>query len=231
MSATPDLSPPSGSPPPRRLTGPGWVAIFVGVSVFFVLIWTQLQQSKMRGQENRLKTFGEAPEFALRNQRDETVTLESFAGEPWVVNFIFTRCPGPCPMMTSRMLELQQALERSKDTRVRLATISVDPGFDTPEVLAEYARKVKADPERWQFLTGAPEEVEAVVTKGFLQPLAKEPNGMPAHSTRFVLIDPKGQIRGLREGENPEVVANLLMDLGALMREFPEGAAASSPTP
>ncbi len=221
----------AGSSPPRRLTGPGWVAIFVGVAVFFTLVWTQLQQAKIRGQENKLQVLGTVPEFSLQNHRGETATLSSFRGEPWVVNFIFTRCTGPCPMMTSRMLELQQALERSKDTRVRLVTVTVDPEYDTPEVLAEYARKVKAEPQRWQFLTGEPAAVEHVVTQGFLQPLAREPSGLPAHSTRFVLVDSEGRIRSLREGENPEVVANLLMDIGALMREYPTGVATATPTP
>lgn len=211
----------AASPPPRRLSGPGWVAIFVGVAVFFTLVYTQLQQTKARGSHPTLQTLGEVPAFSLQNQRGETVTCDSFRGEPWVVNLVFTRCTGPCPMMTSRMLELQQALDRSKDTRVRLVTISVDPEYDTPEVLAAYANKIKADPARWQFLTGPTPEVENLIVKGLLQPLAEEPDGMPAHSTRFILIDPNGNIRGLRDAENPELVANLLMDLGALIREFP----------
>ena len=215
----------SQSPPPKRFNGLGWVAIFVGVAVMISLVWTQFQQTKKISTE-RLKEFGSVPMFSFTDQDGNKLSRQDLTGSVWVCNFIFTRCPGPCPMMTSRMVELQHALDRAKDDRVRLVTVTVDPEFDTPEVLKDYAQKVKADTKRWSFLTGNREEIEEFVVKGMLQPLAEEPDGLPAHSTRFVIVDPNGKIRSFRDGENPEAVANLLTDIGALMREFP---AASSP--
>jgi len=211
----------SSEPPPKRFSGFGWVAIFVGVAVMFSLVWAQFNQAKQLSTQ-ALKEYGSVPLFSFTDQDGNTVTRRDLEGKVWVCNFIFTRCAGPCPMMTSRMLELQQALGRSKDERVRLVTVTVDPEYDTPDVLRKYADRVKADTERWSFLTGPRDKMEEFVVKGMLQPLAEEPDGMPAHSTRFVMVDPNGKIRSFRDGENPEAVANLLLDIGALMREFPQ---------
>lgn len=218
------------SPPPKRFYGFGWVAIFVGVAVMFSLVWTQFQQMKTRSGST-LKEFGVVPKFELLDQTGANFGNTDLEGFVWVCNFIFTRCPGPCPMMTSRMLELQQALVRTGDSRVKLVTVTVDPAYDTPEILTEYAKKVHANADRWTFLTGAPTAVEEFVVKGMLQPLAEEPDGLPAHSTRFVVVDPNGKIRSFREGENPEVVANLLDDIGSLMREFPATVAKKEANP
>lgn len=207
-------------PPPKRMHGIGWVVIFVGIAVMISLVWTQFQSAQKMSTQ-RLKEFGSVPMFSFTNEQGETVTRRDLDGKVWVCNFVFTRCPGPCPMMTSRMLELQQALKGAKDDRVRLITVTVDPEYDTPEILKEYAEGTRADPERWSFLTGEYDKIEEFVVGGMLQPLAEEPDGLPAHSTRFVIVDPDGKIRSFRDGEHPEAVANLLTDIGALMREFP----------
>ena len=104
---------------------------------------------------------------------------------------------------------------------MELVSITVDPEYDTPEVLKEYGEQVGASPERWKFLTGPKDQIEAVVMKGFLQALAKEPSGAPIHSTRFVLVDRDGWMRGFLDGNDPELAQKLLMDIGDLLREAP----------
>jgi cytochrome oxidase Cu insertion factor (SCO1/SenC/PrrC family) len=106
--------------------------------------------------------------------------------------------------------------EKAKD--VQLVTITVDPEFDTPEVLKKYSERVGGS-DRWHFLTGPKDKVEETVSKGFLQALAKEPSGMPVHSTRFILVDRDGWMRGFQDGNDPEVVQKLLMDIGSVLRE------------
>lgn len=214
-------------PPPRRIVGPGWVAIFVGVAVFFTLVWTQIQQSKARGHEAILQTLGEVPAFSLQDQSGNEITPASLAGAPWILGFISTRCTGSGPMITSRMIELQQILNRAQDTRVRLVSLSLDPEYDTPEKLSTHAAKTGADSTRWHFLTGSPADVQAFVTALFSQVFPESSEPPPAQITQFILVDPNGKIRGVREGENPEAVANLLMDIGALDREFRK----ASPSP
>ena len=122
--------------------------------------------------------------------------------------------------MTSRMAELNQALGgKAKD--VELVSITVDPEYDTPEVLKEYGEQVGATPDRWKFLTGPKDQIETTVMKGFLQALSREPSGAPIHSTRFVLVDRDGWIRGFPDGNDPEIAQKLLMDIGDLLREAP----------
>ena len=122
--------------------------------------------------------------------------------------------------MTSRMAALNQALGgKTKD--VGLVSITVDPEYDTPEVLKEYGEQVGATPDRWKFLTGPKDQIETTVMKGFLQALSREPSGAPIHSTRFVLVDRDGWIRGFPDGNDPEIAQKLLMDIGDLLREAP----------
>lgn len=209
---------PTGEPPPKMMSGMGWVAVFVAVAILFTFAYVQLQSSK-KTQTALLPDLGRVPEFSFVNELSEPLGRDTLKGKVWVANFVFTRCPGPCPMMTSRMLELQQNLQKIEDGSVQLVTFTVDPEYDTPEVLAEYAKKAFADPARWNFATGEPAAMEEFVVKGMLQPLATEPDGSPAHSTRFVVVDEEGRMRAFRDGMDPEVVPKLLTDIGALMRE------------
>lgn len=135
-------------------------------------------------------------DFELTDQSGHAFGLADLAGTPWVASFIFTRCAGPCPRISADMAWLQGRLEES---RARLVTITVDPAYDTPAVLERYAQKFGADPQRWFFLTGTPEEVEDVVRRVFFQPLeVMGPSGEhPTHSTRLVVVDGEGRVRGV----------------------------------
>lgn len=206
--------------PPPRIPRLGWAIAFVVATT--VIAWSYLQfQSAVRSRgpaSPRLERYAEAPKFTLTAQDGSKVTREDLAGSVWVANFVFTRCLGPCPVMTSRMAELNQKLgPRAGD--VKLVTITVDPEHDTPEVLAAYGEKVGADPDRWKFLTGPKDEVLSVVSKGFLQALGTDQEGMPVHTTRFILVDKDGWMRGFQDGNDPEVVQKLLMDIGDVLRE------------
>ena len=156
--------------------------------------------------------FGSLPDFALLDQAGETVTLASLRGEPVVFGAIFTRCYGPCPEITRSMATLQAALA---DTDVRLVSISVDPGHDRPDVLADYASRNGADPERWTFLTGAEEEVHGFVRQGLLMGVARgeagdaidgEAEGLVTHATDLLVVDRAGNRRGWYDGLDPAAV-------------------------
>jgi protein SCO1/2 len=118
------------------------------------------------------------------------------------------------------MAELNGKLKKTHN-EVKLASFTVDPEHDTPEVLSKYGTNLAANPADWKFLTGSPEAMNEIVVKGLLQPLAKEPDGTPAHSQRFVIVDGDGWIRGFQNGEDPEVVQKLVVDIGRLLRESP----------
>jgi protein SCO1 len=188
-----------------------------------LIAWAYTQFSadiRSRRVAPRLERLAPAPQFQFTAQDGSTVSNADFKGKVWVANFIFTRCAGPCPIMTSRMAELNQALsEKAKD--VELVSITVDPEYDTPQVLKEYGERVGASPDKWKFLTGPQDQIEATVMKGFLQALSREPSGVPIHSTRFVLVDRDGWIRAFLDGNDPELAQKLLMDIGDLLREAP----------
>lgn len=170
---------------------------------------------------SRLPPLTRAPEFQFVAQDGTRLASGDLEGKIWVANFIFTRCKGPCPIITSRMAELQQKLSRAKTDDIRLVSFTVDPAHDTPEVLSAYAAAIGADPSIWKFVTGPQAQIEATVRKGFLQPLLQGDDGEPVHSARFVVVDRAGQIRSFRDGNDPEVVQKLLMDIGDLLRENP----------
>lgn len=162
-----------------------------------------------------------APAFTLTNRDGRTVRLQDLAGHPWIADFIFTRCPASCPLMTARMARLNRELP--DDLAVRLVSISVDPEHDTPEVLQRYAQSYNA-PDRWLFLTGGKDEIYRLSRKGFKLgieiPPPSGPGGPPVepilHSTRFVLVDGEGRIRGYYDGFDEDSMKKLRVDLEAL---------------
>lgn len=166
--------------------------------------------------------LGQLPEFILTNRDGRPVSLGDLSGTPWVADFVFTRCPASCPMMTARMARLGRDLP--KGLPVRFVSISVDPENDTPEVLQKYAQSFAA-PDSWLFLTGTREQILRLTTKGFLLGLEMDPPPAPPgvtapepilHSTRFVLVDGEGRIRGYYDAFDEEGMKRLEADLGAL---------------
>ena len=164
--------------------------------------------------------LGEVPEFTLTNRDGRTVRRADLAGSPWIADFIFTRCPASCPMMTSRMARLVKELPA--DSGVRFVSFSVDPEHDTPEVLERYAASFKA-PARWLFLTGDGRQIYRLSKEGFKLGVdaAPQASGIETaepilHSTRFVLVDGAGRIRGYYDAFDAESMKGLTRDLEAI---------------
>lgn len=109
--------------------------------------------------------LGDVPAFTLRDQHGREVTKADWLGSIVVVNFIYSRCEEACPLSTAWMLKLQTVYEH--EARVQLVSISVDPAFDTPTVLASYAEQLGVRSPRWSFLTGDKEEVYRLARDGF----------------------------------------------------------------
>jgi len=177
-------------------------------------------------------SFGKVPAFSLVDQRGRSVTERDFAGSPWVANFIFTRCPSVCPVLTAKFKALQGKLDTSND--VAFVSFSVDPKHDTPDVLAAYAEKFGADPERWHFLTGPMETIEKTVVRGFKMHIGdpKPHEGDPGlvdimHGEHFVLVDREGVIRGYYRAEEAEL-KELADDLQKLSDEGTATATATA---
>jgi cytochrome oxidase Cu insertion factor (SCO1/SenC/PrrC family) len=203
-----------------RMRGLAWAGAFLGF-VLAVTMGYSMWQASVRRDVEQLPVIRAVPPFSLVDQNGQTVTNTDLRGKVWIADFVFTRCKGPCPLMTARMLEMQKALVKTPD--VKLVSVTVDPAHDTPEVLKAYAEANFADPERWKFLTGDQEVIEKLVTEGFMQHLAEE-NGEPVHGTMFLVVDGNGMVRSARMLEDPELIPKILMDTGNLLREQSGGS-------
>jgi protein SCO1/2 len=134
-----------------------------------------------------------APDFALTDQTGQPVSLESLRGHVLLLDFVYTHCPGPCPILTGTHVAVQRALPPELAEKVRFVSISLDPARDTPEAMRQYATARGADLARWSFLTGAPEAVAGVLERYGVgaKPAA---NGEIEHLVITYLIDAQGRI-------------------------------------
>lgn len=165
--------------------------------------------------------MGRLPPFALVEAGGRRVTDADLRGRPWVANFIFTRCAGACPAMTTRLATLRA----DAPADVRLVSITVDPAHDTPEVLGRYARRAGAGPD-WLFLTGSRDDLYRLAIDGFklgVQEVALEDqsggDGPFVHSSHFVLVDGAGRVRGYYDSTEAAALARLRKDLAAVASE------------
>ena len=160
------------------------------------------------------------PEFSMTAVGPAATTpfgRADLLGKVWVADFIFTRCSGPCPLMSETMNRLAKSLP----AEVRLLTVSVDPEGDTPERLRAYARRYAADPVRWIFVRGEIKATYDLLYAGFRLPISIDPAAAAevrvSHSTRFALIDQNGAVRGFYDALNDLDNAALVRDASRLL--------------
>jgi protein SCO1/2 len=166
--------------------------------------------------------IGLVPAFTLVERSGRPLSRDDLAGQPWVADFIFTRCSGMCPALSARMGELRRQL-RERGVHARLVSFSVDPAHDTPAVLRDYAARFAAD-DGWLFVTGDRAALYQLIGQGFRLSVAErspEEASAPGeelitHSDRFVLVDAEGRIRGYYHGSDPDAVPALLRDLARI---------------
>jgi protein SCO1 len=167
-----------------------------------------------------LQKFWQLPDFSLTERSGNTMSLADLKGKVWVADFFYTTCPGPCPMMTSRLSALQDKLAGKTD--VRLVSISLDPEKDTPDVLRQYAERFKAGPD-WLFFTGDKAAIRTLSEKGFKLAAVEERNSPEPiiHSTKLVLVDREGWVRGIYEAIGEDQTAKIVTDIEKLLTQQP----------
>jgi protein SCO1/2 len=161
-----------------------------------------------------LPSYGEVGDFQLTDQNGQPFQGQSLLGKIWVADFIYTQCPGPCPRMTSQMHQVQEATAKMSD--LALVSFTVDPANDSPAVLSAYAKAHHAQHERWYFLTGAPATLNRLCRDVFK---LGNVDGSLEHSTRFVLVDAKSQIRGYYDTSEKGSIPHLIDDIHEVARE------------
>jgi len=168
-----------------------------------------------------LGNFGTVPDFSLLERSGISINLSDLQGKIWIVNFIYTSCPDTCPLQSAEMAKLQGELDH--EATFRLLSITIDPERDTLQVLSRYADRFGADPDRWLFLTGEKEDIYRLAQQGFHLSAVPISNGERnddtafIHSSRFVLVDDKAQIRGYYISTDPDTLRRLRRDLKTLL--------------
>ena len=189
------------------------------VLVLVAVVAAGLHRLVLRPQPEPLPVIAAVPDFSLVDSAGAPVSAEDFAGKIWIADFVFSRCGGICPLLSSNFAKLQGRLAAG----VVLVSISDDPTYDRPEVLRAYGQRFGADPEHWRLLTGEREEIHRLVRDGFRLSVAedatKNPEDLVTHSDRFVVIDRSRRVRAMHHGTDDGVVEAVLADVSRLIAE------------
>jgi cytochrome oxidase Cu insertion factor (SCO1/SenC/PrrC family) len=179
----------------------GFILLFAILALAF-MVWT-MNVARHR-QPHLYPVIGPVADFTLTNQAGQVTTLADLTNHVWVADIIFTRCAGPCPRLTAQMKSLQDKLPA--DSTAKLVTLTTDPDFDTPAVLAKYGERFGADFQRWTFLTGSKAQIASLggdSLKLSAQPVKAEDRKDDAdlfiHTTIFVIVDKHANLRGFFE--------------------------------
>jgi len=152
------------------------------------------------------------PEFKFVNQDGDTITNKNYLGKVYLIEFFFTTCPTICPVMNRNLVDIQNEFEEFEDFGV--ASFTINPATDTPEVLKAYAEDYGVTNPNWHFMTGNEEDIYKLANEGFNLYTAKDPTveGGFEHSGNFALIDKQGYIRSRQdEFGNPLIFYNGLI--------------------
>lgn len=189
---------------------------YIGISFIVLLfgIWAVPKiMDRLVSQEKEMATIGPVPNFSLTNHHGETITQEDLLGKVYVVEFFFTTCPSICPIMHKSLVKVQD--KYFGNPNVAFVSVTINPEFDTPEVLNAYAKENNVTNNNWQFLTGELDDIYALANQGFNLYAAEAPEveGGFEHSGFFALIDKKGNIRSRLVAQgNPKIYYNGLED-------------------
>ena len=181
--------------------------LFITFGVIILVVSLRRQDSK----KSELPILGKLIDFQLTDQDGEIFSKEDLLGKVWVADFIFTTCAGPCPVMSGQFAELQSRFSNAPD--LNLLSISVNPDYDSPEILREYGGRYGANYNKWRFLTGDREAIHELAVDGFKVGSVEDPI---FHSTRFILLDDKARIRGYYISSELEEMQQLWRDVELL---------------
>ena len=162
-----------------------------------------------------LPVIKDVPSFLFKTQDGESFSENELKGKITVLDFMFTTCAGPCPIMTNNMAHLYQDYTNVEE--VQFVSITVDPTVDNEEILKQYANANGVDDDRWQFLTSDIDAIKDLKKNGFMLYADELPRG---HAIKFVLIDPKGRIGKYYDGTDKASIAVLRNDLNNLVKEI-----------
>ena len=171
--------------------------------------------SKIQYLDNNVPSpISDIPDFYFYNHYGELVTKDSLINRITILDFIFTRCEGTCPIMSDYMSKLYK--NYNNNSEVLLISITVDPDYDTKDILNFYARANDVNDRRWYFLTGEMEEIKNFSKKGFNLVSDFFPS---THTKNFYLIDNFGRYRKFYDGTDEKSVKSLINHVNLLLNK------------
>ena len=203
---------------------------YVGVA-FIVLIFGIYTVPKIvnKFKTPKLITIAKVPNFEFTNQDGILISNSFYDGKVYVVEFFFTTCPTICPKMNENMVKIQDEFYGNLDFGI--ASFSINPTHDTPQILKEYAKLHGATLKNWNFLTGDKDKIYELANIGFTLFAGENSDaaGGFEHSGMFALVDKEGNIRSrldefgnpiaFYEGLDPKGVQMLKEDISILLKE------------
>ncbi|NNC94036.1 MAG: SCO family protein [Chitinophagales bacterium] len=196
-----------------------WIFLLAGL---FLLSAVYLIVNKDQAED--LPVFGPPnhtlPSFQFVDQDGKIAGSKEVNGKIIVADFFFTRCGSICPLMTSQLTRVQDAYR--SNTLVHILSFTVDPDYDSSDILYNYMVHYNADPNAWTMYTGEKKELYDLARKGFMLTV-DDGDGGPEdfiHSEQLVLVDPNRRIRGYYDGTDSSEVDRLIVDIKNLVGIF-----------
>lgn len=188
---------------------------FLLIGALAVVVMFFASQFYLKNKTSKpLPILTQVPGFNLTDAQNQKIQAKDLKGNIWVVNFIFTSCGGPCPMLTQKMALIQKRFHHTKN--FKSVSLTVDPETDVPSILKDYSKKYLADLNKWYFLTGDSQDIQDLMVKGFKIGHAEKPI---FHSNYFVLVDKNLKIRGYYQGDDTKAINQLQKDIQKLITQ------------
>ena len=173
----------------------------------------ELVDKSLRNTTSRNHTVSD---FNLINQNGQTITQEDYKDKIYVTDFFFTRCGTICPIMTNNMVKIQEAFLH--DDSVMLLSLSVTPEIDSVSVLREYATNKAVVDSKWHVTTGKKKHIYELARKSYFAVVEQGDGGLQdfIHTSNFILVDTKKQIRGIYDGTSDDDITRIIADIKTL---------------
>jgi protein SCO1/2 len=163
--------------------------------------------------------YHQIPAFRFLNQDSVWVSEKDMEGKIYIADFFFTSCPTICPKMKTQLLRIYERY--AANNAIRILSHSIDPTYDTPNVLKQYAERLQVKAPRWNMLTGDKAAIYKLGEKSYMVTAQEDKNeaGGFVHSGAFILVDKNRHVRGIYDGTQEAEVNHLIEDIEILLVE------------
>ena len=185
---------------------------YIVIGCMFLIGAIVLIAIKQKNQPN-LPSYSEVPVFSFTNSNGELLNNNVLNGKVYVVDFFFTTCATICIDMSANLMDVQEAFKNND--HFQILSFTVDPEYDTNEILNTYAERHDSNPNIWNFITDDKKKIYDIARHGF-KVVATEGDGGPGdfiHTNKFIVVDKNGTIRGYYNGTDKAEVQRMISEI------------------